>query len=455
VARPVVSDPLQWLAQFDHSLIKPGLGRIQRLLDAFDHPHRQWPAVHVAGTNGKGSTAAMIAAMLRAAGFRVGLYTSPHLHAVNERMRVDGVPIPPARLAELAEELRVVMRGIGLHEAADNTPGSHQPVTELPTYFECTTAIAFAYFAREQVDWAVVETGLGGRFDATNVVAPRVTVLTPIDYDHTDYLGPSLTSIAWEKAGIIKPGVPVVTAPQPAEAAAVIEEEARRHGAPVIRVGRDVSVNADTPERGVVSGAQRFTYLDRDGAVLSSLACPLLGRHQVLNAASAIAAVSALRSGGVVIGPDAVADGLASVRVDGRLEVVREQPRLLLDGAHNPAAAGALAAFLAEEKRRLGGTVTLVFGIMRDKAVAEVVAALHPVVDRWVAVEPATARALPAERVAAAIERAGGRVTVASDPASAVAETLPALSPNDLCCVTGSFYTVAAARESFLCSTPS
>jgi dihydrofolate synthase / folylpolyglutamate synthase len=448
VARPVVSDPLRWLAQFDHSLIKPGLGRIQRLLDAFDQPHRRWPAVHVAGTNGKGSTAAMIAAMLRAAGFRVGLYTSPHLHAINERMRVDGAPIPPARLAELAEELRVVMRGIGLHEAAD-TPGSLQPVTELPTYFECTTAIAFAHFAREQVDWAVVETGLGGRFDATNVVAPSVTVLTPIDYDHTDYLGPTLTSIAWEKAGIIKPGVPVVTAPQPAEASAVIDEEARRHGAPLIRWGRDFAVDPETPERGEGSGVQRFTYRDRDG-VLSSLACPLLGRHQLLNAASAVAAVSALRPGGAGIGPDAVACGLASVRAEGRLEVVRERPRLLLDGAHNPAAARALAAFLAEEKRRLGGTVTLVFGIMRDKAVAEVVAALHPVVDRWVAVEPATPRALPAERVAAAIETAGGRATIASDPARAVAETLPALSPNDLCCVTGSFYTVAAARESFI-----
>jgi len=450
VARPVVSDPLWWLAQFDHSLIKPGLGRIQRLLDAFDQPHRRWPAVHVAGTNGKGSTAVMIAAMLRAAGYRVGLYTSPHLHAVNERMQVNGSPIPPDRLAELAEELRAALRRIGLRDAVESA-ASPQSVTDLPTYFECTTAIAFAYFAREQVDWAVVETGLGGRFDATNVVIPRVTVLTPIDYDHTDYLGPSLTSIAWEKAGIIKPGVPVVVAPQPSDAEVVIDEEARRCGAPVIRWGRDFTIDRETTEE---LGVQRFAYRDWNG-VLSSLTCPLLGRHQLLNAASAIAAVSVLRPGGAGTGLDTVASGLASVRWEGRLEVMRERPRLLLDGAHNPAAARALAAFLIEEKRRLGGTVTLVFGIMRDKAVAEVVAALRPVVDRWVAVAPETPRALPPERVAAVIGAAGGAVTIISDPARAVSETLPTLSPDDLCCVTGSFYTVAAARESFLCASPS
>jgi dihydrofolate synthase/folylpolyglutamate synthase len=445
VARPVVSDPLGWLAQFDHSLIKPGLGRIQRLLDAFDQPHRRWPAVHVAGTNGKGSTAAMIAAILRAAGYRVGLYTSPHLHVVNERMRVDGSPIRPDRLAELAEELRAVLRRIGLRDAVESA-ASPQSVTDQPTYFECTTAIAFAHFACEQVDWAVIETGLGGRFDATNVVVPRVTVLTPIDYDHIDYLGSSLTSIAWEKAGIIKPGVPVVVTQQPPEAELVIDEEARRCGAPVFRWGRDFAIDQETSDE---LGVQRFAYRDRNG-ILSSLTCPLLGRHQLHNAASAIAAVSELLPGGIRTNRESVANGLASVRWEGRLEVMRDRPRLLLDGAHNPAAARALAAFLAEEKRRLGGTVTLVFGIMRDKAVAEVVAVLHPVVDRWVATEPATSRALSAEHVAAAIRAAGGVVTIAPDPALAVAQTLPTLSLNDLCCVTGSFYTVAAARESLI-----
>jgi len=168
-----------------------------------------------------------------------------------------------------------------------------------------------------------------------------------------------------------------------------------------------------------------------------------------------IAVVSALRKGGVAIGPQAVAEGLASVRWPGRLEVLRERPRLLLDGAHNPAAARVLAAFLAEEKRRLGGGITVIFGIMRDKPVAEVIAALRPVVDRWIATAPAMPRALPAGNVAAAIEEAGGTVTIAADPARAVAETLPILSPRDLCCVTGSFYTVAAAREPFLCPPPS
>jgi dihydrofolate synthase/folylpolyglutamate synthase len=450
VAKPVVSDPLQWLARFDHSLIKPGLGRVQRLLDAFDHPHRQWPAVHVAGTNGKGSTAAMIAAMLQAAGCRVGLYTSPHLHTVNERMRIDGEPIPADRLAGLAEELRAALRRLGLRDTG-GWPTLPRPVTDLPTYFECTTAMAFAYFARERVDWAVVETGLGGRFDATNVVMPHVTVLTPIDYDHTDYLGPSLASIAWEKAGIVKPGVPVVVAPQWPEVHAVITEEGRQQAAPVIRYGHEFSIE---PVARDVFCMQRFHYRDLDWS-LQDLICPLLGRHQLLNAAVAISAVAALRRGGLSIGPETVARGLASVRWEGRLELIKERPCVILDGAHNPAAARALADFLSEEKRRRGGSVTLIFGIMRDKAVSEVVAALLPVVDRWVAVAPESPRALPPERVAAAVEAAGGTVTMASDPARALSETLPTLSPDDLCCVTGSFYTVAAARESFRCPSPS
>ncbi|HUJ78903.1 MAG TPA: folylpolyglutamate synthase/dihydrofolate synthase family protein [Nitrospiria bacterium] len=450
MAKPVVSDPLQWLARFDHSLIKPGLGRVLRLLEAFGHPHRRWPSVHVAGTNGKGSTAAMIAAMLQAAGYRVGLYTSPHLHTVNERMRVNGAPIPADRLAGLAEELRAALRRLGLRDVGPS-PATPHPVTDLPTYFECTTAIAFAYFTRERVDWAVVETGLGGRFDATNVVMSRVSVLTPIDYDHTDYLGPSLASIAWEKAGIIKAGVPVVMAPQEPEVRSVLDEEARLQSAPVIRHGRDFSVE---PAVQLDGGPQRFTYRDREWT-LPDLACPLLGRHQLLNASSAIAAVAALRREGVPMTPETVSRGLASVRWEGRLEVMKERPRLILDGAHNPAAARALAAYLSEEKRRLGGSVTLIFGIMRDKAVVEVVAALRPVVDRWVAVSPETPRALSPERVAAVIEAAGGSVTMASDPGRAVSATLSTLSPDDLCCVTGSFYTVAAARESLLCASAS
>jgi dihydrofolate synthase/folylpolyglutamate synthase len=427
VATPSPDGPLRWLARFDHSTIRPGLERIDRILAAWGRPQARLTAVHLAGTNGKGSTAAMMAAILRAAGGRVGLYSSPHLHALNERMRIDDRPIPTSRLAALADELRAL-----LARAAGD--GGADP----PTYFECTTAIALTYFAREQVDWAVIETGLGGRFDATNVVTPRLTVLTPIDYDHTDYLGHSLASIAWEKAGIFKAGVPVVTAPQPPEAAAVIEREARSLGAPLVCCGREFHYDEEE--------GQRLTYRD-ERRTLPHLTCPLRGRHQLMNGAVAVAAALALRDGGASIPDAAVATGLASVRWAGRLELLEERPALLLDGAHNPAAARAVAAYLAEERRRRGGAVTVIFGIMRDKAVAEVVAALRPVVDRWIATAPATPRALPAGQVAAAIEAAGGRVAVIDDPARAVVETLPTLSPADLCCVTGSFYTVAAVRE--------
>ncbi|MEW6325137.1 MAG: folylpolyglutamate synthase/dihydrofolate synthase family protein [Nitrospirota bacterium] len=432
-------EALRWLARCDHSVIRPGLERIERILHAWGEPQARLSAVHLAGTNGKGSTAAMTAAILRAAGRRTGLYTSPHLHALNERMRIDGRPISTARLAALADELRALL----LHADGGAGERSISPdYNDPPTYFESTTAMAFAYFAQEAVDWAVIETGLGGRFDATNMVAPRLSVLTPIDYDHMNYLGDSLTAIAWEKAGILKAGVPAVIAPQPPEAEAVIEREAQRVGAPLIRCGREFFYEEEA--------GGRFTYRDRR-RTLPHLHCPLPGRHQLMNAAAATAAALALRASGLPIADEAIAAGLASVRWEGRLEVLQERPRLLLDGAHNPAAARALAAFLADEKRRLGGRVTAVFGIMRDKAVSEVVAALRPVVDHWIATAPpAMPRALPAEEVAAAVERAGGSVTLSADPASALAVALPTLGPRDLCCVTGSFYTVACAREWFL-----
>ncbi len=440
---PAADEPLGWLAQFDHSVIRPGLERTDRLLAALGHPQRQLAAVHLAGTNGKGSTAAMIASILQSAGYRVGLYTSPHLHRLNERMRINGRPIPTARLVELADELRALLKQLRYKDVCDGGAGelSISPDdNEPPTYFECTTAMAFAYFARERVDWAVIETGLGGRFDATNLVAPRVTVLTPIDYDHTDYLGPSLESIAWEKAGILKPGIPAVVALQSPMVQAVIDREAAQLRVPVIRFGRDYWCDEEGP--------QRFTYRDGHRCV-RHLECPLLGRHQLINSATAVAAVSAM---GVAADDSAVAAGLAAVRWPGRLEVVREAPRVLLDGAHNPAAARALAAFLSEEKARRGGRVTAVFGIMRDKAIAEVVSALRPVVDQWIATAPSIPRALPADDLAAMIHAAGGRVMTAPDPPQAVRVALSGLCDADLCCVTGSFYTVAAAREWLLVS---
>lgn len=438
-------EALRWLARRDHSVIRPGLERIGRILEAWDRPHARLKAVHLAGTNGKGSTAAMIAAMLQAAGYRTGLYTSPHLHALNERVRIDGRPIATERLADLADELRALLEQLGYKDVCDGGAGERSispDYNDPPTYFECTTAIALTHLAREGVDWAVIETGLGGRLDATNLVVPRVCVLTPIDYDHMDYLGNSLTSIAWAKAGILKAGVPAVVAPQRPEAAAVIEREAEALGAPLVRGGREFHYEEEAQGR--------LTY--RDGRhTLSHLICPLLGRHQLMNAAVATAAALQLRDRGLSLEYDAIAAGLASVRWEGRLEVMQQRPLLLLDGAHNPAAARALAEFLADEKRRLGGSVTALFGIMRDKAVAEVVAALRPAVDHWIATAPpGTDRALPADQVAAAITRAGGSVTIAADPATALADLLPTLRPDDLCCVTGSFYTVAAAREGFV-----
>ena len=434
---------LRWLAQFDHSLIKPGLDRIGRLLDVLGHPERQLSVIHLAGTNGKGSTAAMIASILQSAGYRVGLYTSPHLHHLCERMRINGEPISQERLARLVDELIGVLKVMGI-ETMREGQGRPPASPEQPTYFECTTAMALSCFAREPVDWAVIETGLGGRFDATNLVSPRVTVLTPIDYDHMDYLGNSLASIAWEKSGILKPGIPGVVGPQCAEVEAVIEEEARSVGAPLIRYGRDYWCEEE--------GEQRLTYRDRFHR-RPHLSCALLGRHQLVNAATAVAAIDQLRQAGLSVEDEAVSSGLMSVRWEGRLELVNERPRLLLDGAHNPAAARALADYLRAEKQRIGGSVTLVIGVLRDKAAAEIVSTLCPVVDAWIATAPESPRALPADQLAAIIQAAGGSVIVEPDPARATQMAMARLTDRDLCCVTGSFYTIAAARHWLLTAT--
>jgi len=405
-----------------------GLQRTAWLLEALGHPERGFTVVHIAGTKGKGSTGACVAAILRAAGRRVGFYSSPHLHTFRERIQIDGMPIAPEDFAALTAEIAAVNRRLA--EA--------RPDWGEATAFEVSTALAFLAFARAGVEVGVVEVGLGGRLDATNVVTPAVAVITPISYDHTAILGNTLSAIAAEKGGIIKPGRPVVIGPQPAEALATLERIAAERGSPVYRAGRDWHA----------TGTDAAFNLTGPWGTLRDLRLALRGRHQVENAATAVAACWLLREQGLDIPEVAIRAGLAAVNWPGRLEVVREQPLVVVDGAHNVDAAARLAEALVDTfgpRRR-----TFVLGIARDKDISAMLKILAPLADRIIATASHHPRAADPAQVAAAARAAGGTGTTveeAPDIATGLRHALDAAAPDDLICVTGSLYAVSEARE--------
>lgn len=385
---------------------KFGLENIVEALSALGQPQDSFPIVHVAGTNGKGSTCAMIAAAARAAGLRTGLYTSPHLVEPTERIVIDDRPVSREQFSgAFARVHEVGMR-----------------MTTHPTYFETVTAMAFLLFREAAVDLAVVEVGLGGRLDATNVVKPAVCAITPIDFDHEAFLGSSLDLIASEKAGILKPGVPVVVAPQRPESEATITQRAAQVGAPLDLIREqefsDVRVEADGCE---------FTFRG------ARVRCPLAGAHQVVNAATAAAVLQRLGLS---------TDGIRQARWPGRLEVVSESPRILLDGAHNPAGARALADHI----RRFYShrPVWIIYGAMRDKSVEEITEILFPLASHVIATAPAYGpRALRAEAVVESSDHPS--IEGAGDVALAMA--LCEQAPEDaVIFITGSLYLVGEAR---------
>ncbi len=347
-----------WLEALAPSGVRLGLDRVHAALRAVKSPERDYPAVHVAGTNGKGSTCAFIAACLSAQGYRVGLYTSPHLVRVNERFKVNGQDISDALLGQrLLEVLELYP------EAAADPP----PLT----YFEAGTVAALWHFSREQVDVAVLETGLGGRLDATAAARPLVTAVTPVSFDHMDYLGHTLSAIAGEKAGIFKAGVPAVSARQPPEVLAVLERVAREVGAPFFLEGRDFLL---VPEAG--EGAKTFHYRGLKSA-LPKLWPGLPGGHQVQNAAVALACLELLGDRGLPVAPAHAREGLAGAEWPGRLETLDGRPPVVLDGAHNPAAVETLVAALATLYP--GRRVHLVFGVLADKDRRPMLRTLLPV----------------------------------------------------------------------------
>jgi dihydrofolate synthase / folylpolyglutamate synthase len=390
------------------------LGRMRAALALRGHPEARLPAIHVAGTNGKGSTAAMLEAMLRAAGHRTGLYTSPHLVDFCERIRVDGRTIPPDVVVELTAALRAGLEPAGI----------------ALTHFEFTTLLAFEWLAARRVDVAVLEVGLGGRLDATNVIEPAVTAITAIGRDHEAWLGSTLGAIAAEKAGILKPGIPLALGVVPPEADAVIRARAAAVGAPVLAVGEDARLE---------DGAEGLLFT-APGVRWAALRPALAGGFQRANAAVALAA-AALARARFALPEEAVRRGLAEVRWPGRLAIVRERPRVVLDGAHNPDGARALASELPGLAR--GGPVTLVFAVMADKAWEAMLESLGPHLARAICTRVGRRAADPV-RVAAALASSRPARAVA-EPRAALAAALAETPADGTVLVAGSLFLVGEA----------
>jgi len=392
----VTSDPITYLFALDQFGIKFGLDNIQSMLRALDHPERAFRSVHIAGTNGKGSVAAMVNTALRAAGSRTALYTSPHLVDLEERFVIDGRPVDRDRLRASIADVRTVID----HLSADGT------LLAQPTFFEVTTAVAFELFRRAEVEIAVCEVGLGGRLDATNVLAPLVTAITSIGLDHQRYLGHTLRDIAIEKAGIIKPGTPVIVGPMDDEPLAEIERVAKARGAPLVHAGVHIG---PTFRSGVTPVHVGPTFRSGVRETATPLKGPrirlrtpvrdygevtlgLPGDHQIANALVAVRLLEVLDAGGLAVPPSAIVAGVKDVSWPGRLEVrtLTDGRQILMDAAHNPDGARALAAFLLTHDWR---RPPLVFAAMRDKDVPAMFTALAPAVGALILTRASNSRA--------------------------------------------------------------
>jgi len=490
------SETVNYLYNLQKYGIKFGLDNISRLMSALDNPHRSFLSVHVAGTNGKGSTSAIIASILKTVGFKVGLFTSPHIISFTERVRVNGEEITENEVIELAEEIKDIVVHLGDFS---------------PTFFEVVTAMALLYFKRKKVDIAVIEVGMGGRLDATNIITPEISIITNISYDHKEFLGDTLKEIAHEKAGIIKKGVPVVASYQESEAMKVIEQKAIEKNSELYIYGRDFS---SVLKRNDSSGIC-FDYSSGDSFTINNLVLPLAGEHQMQNASVAIKAVellskkltsdfsfpasnknlhlysslsptpSVLLIDGPPINPEGFRDsplvgegdhrflnttphhfirkGFEDVRWPGRLEIIKEDPPMLIDGAHNPAAAMALSKALKKIFPEKNKRIILVLGIMGDKDAWGIMEPLLPLASEIIFTSPAYSRSASPEKLAGIAASLGffdvriaptmkDAVELAieiglSDKRQGLGNLPHNPSPAPLILITGSFYTIGEAKE--------
>jgi dihydrofolate synthase/folylpolyglutamate synthase len=419
------SESVKYLYSLGNEVLamKLGLDTMRALAVACGDPQLSLRAVHIAGTNGKGSTAALTAAIAECEGFKTGLYTSPHLVDITERIRIDGRQIPRDDFARLATRVRDL--SARLVESGE--------LPALPTFFEQVTAIAFIYFAEQKVDLAFLEVGLGGRLDATNICQPLVTAITSVGLDHQRFLGDTLESIASEKAGIIKPGVTVIAARQKPAAARVIAERSMQLGSPLI------TEESSTQISNVISndfGRYRFRcQTSRDAYEIALL---LRGRHQIGNACVALLIAESLN-----VSRGAIERGLARAEWPGRLELVRGQPPLLLDGAHNTDGAENLRAFLDEHGQK---PLTLIFGVMSDKAIAKIAGPLFSIADLAIATQIDNPRAAHPETIREAMAAFADRIECADSARAAVAVAQVRTPASGLICACGSLYLIGEIK---------
>lgn len=416
-------EALNYIHSRPRGLPKPGLERIEELLELMGNPHKKLRYVHVAGTNGKGSCCAMLASILRAAGYRTGLYTSPYIHRFNERMQINGEPIADTELAQIAQFVRSCAERMS------------RPCVE----FEIVTAIGFEYFARQNCDIVVLEVGLGGRFDATNVIdTPDCALICSIGFDHMEFLGTTLREIAMEKAGIIKPGGAVATYPaQDEEVIGLLASVCRERGAS-LRIAEDDEIELRYDD---LQG-QEFCYCDD-----TPLHLPLLGDHQCRNAAAVLEAVEILREKGWKLKPEAVETGLASVKWPARFEILSQKPYVVADGGHNVPCAEALAANL--DYYFEGKKAVIVLGMMADKDIAGFVDTIAPCAAAFVCVPVDNPRAIAPEKLAEKLKKYKKPTFVASSVAEGMSMASGAAGKGGVVCATGSLYLMGDVRECF------
>jgi dihydrofolate synthase/folylpolyglutamate synthase len=407
------------------------LENISVLAERLGRPDRAYPSAHIAGTNGKGSTAAFLDSILRHAGFRTGLNTSPHLERINERIRVAGAEINDEDFAAVLTRIQSLTEQL----LAEGKLRAH------PTYFECVTALAFEYFAQQRVDFGIFEVGLGGRLDATNIVTPVVSIITRIDFDHENFLGHSLKEIAAEKAGILKPSVPVVLAEQRPEARDVVLARAAALCCPIIDVAAVYRIDHESIHEGCVRA--RVTETSSSWSI--DVAPRLPGHFQLRNALNAIAAARLLQERGFRIFDQDIAEGIAETAWPGRLEKLQSHPDVYLDGAHNPSAARELAAFWQENFA--DRKIYLLYGAVRDKAVDEVAGTLFPFAAQVIFTQPANSRAISAAQLAEIAAHHAAESTVIPDAEQALDYALSKAGPSDAIFITGSLYLVGQLRH--------
>ncbi len=414
-----------------------GLARMNRMLAALGNPQRAFKSIHVAGTKGKGSTATMLAAMLRGCGFKVGLYTSPHILDIRERIVVDDQRIPEAAFTRAVDAVAKI---------------TAKAKVASPTYFEVLTAAAFQFFADQEIDIAVVETGMGGRLDSTNVISPEIVALTSISLDHSFQLGNTLVSIAREKAGVIKKGIPVISAPQPPDVKEVIREAADAAGASLRFSDENVGFSYRF-EFSRAAGRHARICLTTANSRFEHLHVPLFGEHQATNCAVALNVLDVLKSKGFAIDDQQAMAGLATVKLPGRMQMISENPQILVDGAHNAASINALMRGIGQHIAY--DSMIVIFACQKDKDIPGMIRRLQLGADKIIFTTVGSQRSADPDALAAEYsEHSGKMVQVAANLEEALHIATSAITREDLICITGSFYLVAQALRQIPATVP-